>query len=98
MLDSGVRNDTAAVDVLRDDLASRYGIHLETASKSGSVSKPLSDGDQPGFCEDWFRHGLLSRQVGRGGPPSLSLSRIHRDYCERGTRLIVWGGNFCAIG
>jgi hexosaminidase len=37
VLDSGVRNDVAALEVLRDDLASRYGIHVETASKSASA-------------------------------------------------------------
>ena len=54
----------AAVEVLRDELASRYGIHLETASKSGSVSQAHSDGDQPWLGEDRFGYGPRSRQVG----------------------------------
>jgi Glycosyl hydrolase family 20, domain 2 len=41
VLDSGVSRNLGAVEILRDDLASRYGINLETASKSGSVSKTL---------------------------------------------------------
>jgi hexosaminidase len=48
VLDSGVGHDLGAVEILRDDLASRYGIHLETASKSGSVSKTLRLAITPG--------------------------------------------------
>src|SRR4051794_10429904 len=48
VLDSGVGRDLGAVEILRDDLASRYGIHLETASKSGSVSKTLRLAITPG--------------------------------------------------
>jgi hexosaminidase len=41
VLESGVRPDGAALEMLRDDLAFRYGIHLETASRSASVAKTL---------------------------------------------------------
>jgi hexosaminidase len=48
VLDTGVGPDLAAVEILRDDLASRYGIRLETASKSGLVSKTLRLTIRPG--------------------------------------------------
>jgi hexosaminidase len=48
VLDSGVQNDVTALEVLRDDLASRYGIHLETASKSASRGRTLRMAIRPG--------------------------------------------------
>jgi hexosaminidase len=48
VLDTGVPRDGVGLEVLRDDLASRYGIHLETASKSASVAKTLRMAISPG--------------------------------------------------
>jgi hexosaminidase len=48
VLGSGVGRDLGAVEILRDDLTSRYGIHLETASKSSSVTKTLRLAITPG--------------------------------------------------
>jgi hexosaminidase len=48
VLDSGVQHDGAAVEVLRDDLALRHGIHVETGTKSGSVATKLRMAISPG--------------------------------------------------
>ncbi|MGI9070582.1 MAG: glycoside hydrolase family 20 zincin-like fold domain-containing protein [Bryobacteraceae bacterium] len=48
VLDSGVGGDLGAVEILRDDLASRHGVYLETASKSGSASKTIRLAIKPG--------------------------------------------------
>src|SRR5262245_34924887 len=39
VLDAGVQSDSVPVDILRDDLASRYGIHLQTPSHSVSSAR-----------------------------------------------------------
>jgi hypothetical protein len=48
VLEAGVQRDGAALEVLRDDLASWYGIHLETATKSASLAKTLRMAISPG--------------------------------------------------
>ena len=47
-LTSGVNNGMAAVETLRNDLASRYGIRLENGSSSNSASKTVQMAIRPG--------------------------------------------------
>ena len=87
VLDSGVSPSVGAVEILRDDLASRYGINLETASKSGSVSKTLrlaiipgsvtigsaTDRDKDKLAEEAYRIDLSPRSIAitANAPPGL---------------------------
>ena len=48
ILESGVQSDSVATEFLRDDLTSRYGIHLQSSSSSGSAAKAIRLSIRPG--------------------------------------------------
>jgi hexosaminidase len=77
VLDSGVGRDLGALEILRDDLASRSGIHLETASKTTSASKTIrlaitagsvtigaaTDRDRDKLAEEAYRLDLSPQSI-----------------------------------